>query len=97
MAREMRLHGHTLGEWAALGEAGGDGLLHRHVKLSPQCAFNSYAGWRHKPDGVYQPGDFLVHFAGGSAPEHKWRDVEQFLARLPPHHPALRSLDMPVP
>ena len=41
---------------------------HLHMKILPQCAFNSYPYWRGSWDGVYMVGDFLVHLAGkGSA------------------------------
>jgi len=41
---------------------------HLHMKVLPQCAFNSYPYWRGSWDGVYMAGDFLVHLAGkGSA------------------------------
>eukprot|EP01094_Clydonella_sp_ATCC50884_P021983 TRINITY_DN4953_c0_g1_i1.p1 TRINITY_DN4953_c0_g1~~TRINITY_DN4953_c0_g1_i1.p1 ORF type:complete len:510 (+),score=120.87 TRINITY_DN4953_c0_g1_i1:168-1532(+) len=88
MALQKAKEGDGDGEGTGEGRGGAAAArtqLEQHVKIVPQCAFNSYVSWSVSGrDGIYVRGDFLVHLAGRSTAGNRVRlfqrlqDGEQF-------------------
>lgn len=53
-----------------------------HIKVVlPPRVMNSYLGCKYKMDGVYQPGDFILHFAGLRS-FHKEDHMKKYSAQI---------------
>ena len=48
-----------------------EGDIKDHIKIMPQCAFNSFPYYRGNYEGVYMKGDFLLHFASKGSIEDR--------------------------